>query len=138
MKLVAAIARGRRWLGELITDLATDAEAIAKHERCSLRHVNMTLSLAFIAALNPRKSNPRTHSKKQIDQLARAITQFGFTNPVLIDDGNGIIAGHGRVVWLRQRTLKERLCSPLGFRSAGQSRAWGPSRLRRACCRRGG
>ncbi len=41
MKLVAAIARGRRWLGELITDLATDAEAIAKHERCSLRHVNM-------------------------------------------------------------------------------------------------
>jgi hypothetical protein len=49
MKLVAAIARGRRWLGELITDLATDAEAIAKHERCSLRHVNMTLSLAFIS-----------------------------------------------------------------------------------------
>jgi hypothetical protein len=53
MKLVAAIARGRRWLGELITDLATDAEAIAKHERCSLRHVNMTLSLAFISPAPP-------------------------------------------------------------------------------------
>jgi hypothetical protein len=57
---------------------------------------NLTILYQDIAALNPRKSNPRTHSKKQIEQLARAITQFGFTNPVLIDDANGIIAGHGR------------------------------------------
>ncbi len=47
--LVAAIARGRRWLDELITDSATDAQAIATRERCSLRHVNMTLSLAFLS-----------------------------------------------------------------------------------------
>ena len=47
--LVAAIARGRRWLEELITDSATDAQAIATRERCSLRHVNMTLSLAFLS-----------------------------------------------------------------------------------------
>ena len=50
-----------------------------------------------IAALRPRQGNPRTHSKKQIAQIARAIEQFGFTNPVLVDDCNGIIAGHGRV-----------------------------------------
>jgi len=47
--------------------------------------------------LNPRSTNPRTHSKKQINQIAKAIQRFGFTNPILIDDGNGIIAGHGRV-----------------------------------------
>jgi hypothetical protein len=47
--LVAAIARGRRWLEELIADSATDAQAIATRERCSLRHVNMTLSLAFLS-----------------------------------------------------------------------------------------
>lgn len=47
--LVAAIARGRRWLDELITDPATDAHTIAKRERCSLRHVNMALSLTFLA-----------------------------------------------------------------------------------------
>jgi len=47
--LVAAIARGRRWLDELIADSATDAQAIARREYCSLRHVNMTLSLAFLA-----------------------------------------------------------------------------------------
>ena len=54
---------------------------------------NLTIVYQYIAALNPRKSNPRTHSKKQIEQIARAITQFGFTNPVLIDDANGIVAG---------------------------------------------
>jgi DNA modification methylase len=58
---------------------------------------NLTIVYQDIAALNPRQTNPRTHSKKQIEQIARAITQFGFTNPVLVDDANGIVAGHGRV-----------------------------------------
>ncbi len=49
------------------------------------------------AALRPRASNPRTHSKKQIRQIADSIEQFGFTNPVLIDGTGGIVAGHGRV-----------------------------------------
>lgn len=48
-------------------------------------------------APNPRSSNPRTHSNKQINQIAAAIRRFGFTNPVLVDDNNGIIAGHGRL-----------------------------------------
>lgn len=49
------------------------------------------------AALTARGRNPRTHSRKQIRQIADSIRQFGFTNPVLIDSGNVIIAGHGRV-----------------------------------------
>ncbi|MGB5903649.1 MAG: recombinase family protein [Xanthobacteraceae bacterium] len=49
--LVAAIARGRRWLDELIADSATDAQAIAEREHCSIRHVNMTLSLAFLSPM---------------------------------------------------------------------------------------
>ncbi len=58
-----------------------------------------TLSIIYqaVEALKPRSTNPRTHSKKQIGQIASAIRRFGFTNPVLIDDANGIIAGHGRV-----------------------------------------
>lgn len=47
--------------------------------------------------LNPRATNPRTHSKKQIEQIAQAIRKFGFTNPVLIDQNGGVIAGHGRL-----------------------------------------
>jgi len=47
--LVAAIARGRRWLDELIAGTMPDAQAIARREYCTVRHVNMTLSLAFLA-----------------------------------------------------------------------------------------
>ena len=50
-----------------------------------------------IAELNPYANNPRTHSSKQITQIAKSIETFGFTNPVLIDDSDGVIAGHGRI-----------------------------------------
>jgi ParB-like nuclease domain len=48
-------------------------------------------------ALKDYPGNARTHSKKQIRQIARSIERFGFCNPVLIDDDKQIIAGHGRV-----------------------------------------
>jgi hypothetical protein len=47
--------------------------------------------------VRPYAGNARTHSKKQIKQIARSIERFGFTNPVLISKDNEIIAGHGRV-----------------------------------------
>ena len=47
--LVAAIARGRRWLNELVDDAKANVETIATRERCSVRQVNMTISLAFLA-----------------------------------------------------------------------------------------
>ncbi len=50
-----------------------------------------------ISTLLPWKQNARTHSKKQIRQLADSINTFGFTNPILIDGSNSILAGHGRV-----------------------------------------
>jgi site-specific DNA recombinase len=49
LRLVSAIARGRRWLDEIISGSVTDVEQIALCERCSVRHVNMTNSLAFLA-----------------------------------------------------------------------------------------
>ena len=50
-----------------------------------------------IASLKPYPRNPRTHSKKQIRQIADSIREFGFTNPILVDRDGRIIAGHGRV-----------------------------------------
>jgi DNA modification methylase len=50
-----------------------------------------------IASLRPFARNARTHSKKQIRQIAASIEHFGFTNPVLISDEGEIVAGHGRV-----------------------------------------
>ena len=50
-----------------------------------------------IADLQPWGKNARVHSPKQVRQLARAIEELGFINPVLIDADNRILAGHGRV-----------------------------------------
>jgi ParB-like chromosome segregation protein Spo0J len=47
--LIAAVARGRRWLKELVDDASITVETIARREKCSLRQVNMTISLAFLA-----------------------------------------------------------------------------------------
>ena len=50
-----------------------------------------------VASLKPYPRNARTHSKKQLKQIAASIERFGFTNPVLVSDEGEIIAGHGRV-----------------------------------------
>jgi DNA modification methylase len=54
---------------------------------------------------NPR--NARTHSKDQIRQIANSIREFGFTNPVLVDKDNTVIAGHGRVAGARQLGMSQ-------------------------------
>ena len=58
---------------------------------------NLTIFYQSPATLQPRATNPRTHSKKQLRQIANSIEQFGFTNPILIDGNDGVIAGHGRL-----------------------------------------
>lgn len=50
-----------------------------------------------IAQLRPQARNARTHSRKQLKQIAQSIERFGFTNPVLINEEQAILAGHGRV-----------------------------------------
>ena len=58
-----------------------------------------------IAALIPYARNARTHSEAQVALIAGSIREFGFTNPVLVDGENGIIAGHGRVLAARKLGL---------------------------------
>ena len=48
-----------------------------------------------VLRINPR--NARTHSRRQVGQIAASIKKFGFLNPVLIDDANMVLAGHGRL-----------------------------------------
>src|SRR5438874_13832744 len=57
----------------------------------------MKIEFTLVNDLRPYPNNARTHSKKQIQQIANSIAKFGFCNPVLIDDAQQIIAGHGRV-----------------------------------------
>src|SRR3984893_13021100 len=57
----------------------------------------MNIEYMQVHELRPYPNNARTHSKRQIRQIANSIKKFGFCNPVLIDDERQIIAGHGRV-----------------------------------------
>ena len=57
----------------------------------------MNFEYTPVRGLRPHPNNARTHSTKQIRQIAKSIGQFGFCNPVLVDDAKQIIAGHGRV-----------------------------------------
>lgn len=66
--------------------------------------VNLALQTKFpahrvvpVASLTPYANNARTHSAEQIAKISESIRQFGFTNPILVDADNGIIAGHGRL-----------------------------------------
>src|SRR5260370_30135761 len=59
--------------------------------------IAMKIEVTSVHELRPYPNNARTHSKKQIRQIANSIKTFGFCNPVLIDDAKQIIAGHGRV-----------------------------------------
>jgi DNA modification methylase len=57
----------------------------------------MQIDYEPVRDLQPHPNNARTHSRKQIKQIARSIEKFGFCNPVLVDEAKQIIAGHGRV-----------------------------------------
>lgn len=75
-------------------------------------------------ALTPYAGNARTHSDKQIAQIAASIRKFGFTNPVLIDARGEIVAGHGRVAAAKQLGLPEVPTIALGHLTAAERRAY--------------
>ncbi len=75
-------------------------------------------------ALIPFARNAWTHSDEQVSQIAASIREFGFTNPILLDGANGIIAGHGRLAAARLLELKTVPCIELGHLSDAQKRAY--------------
>lgn len=77
-----------------------------------------------IEALIPYARNSRTHSDAQVAQIAASIREFGFTNPVLIDEQGGVIAGHGRIMAARKLLLPEVPCIRLGHLTDTQKRAY--------------
>ena len=77
-----------------------------------------------IASLAPWARNARTHSKKQIRQIADSIRRFGFTNPVLIDEAGTILAGHGRVAAATLLGMTEVPCVQIEHMSEDEKRAY--------------
>ena len=60
-----------------------------------------------VSRLIPYARNARTHSDAQVAQIAASIREWGWTTPVLVDEGGGLIAGHGRVLAARKLGLAE-------------------------------
>ena len=77
-----------------------------------------------LAALKPWARNARTHSKKQVRQIANSIREFGFTNPVLVDVSGTILAGHGRVAAARLLGMEAVPCVRIEHLSPAQKRAY--------------
>jgi len=74
--------------------------------------------------LKPYERNARTHSAEQVAQIAASIVEFGFTNPILVDSGDGIIAGHGRLQAARELGLSTVPVVVLDHLSDRQRRAY--------------
>lgn len=84
------------------------------------------LKIEYVATddLIPYINNSRTHSESQIKQIAASIREFGFTNPILIDEAGTIIAGHGRVMAAQVLDLDEVPTITLGGLSDAQRKAY--------------
>lgn len=77
-----------------------------------------------LAALKPATSNARTHSPKQVRQIATSIKEFGFTNPILIDETQTIIAGHGRLAAAELLNLEDVPVIRVEYMTDAQKRAY--------------
>jgi ParB-like chromosome segregation protein Spo0J len=86
----------------------------------------MALRIEYLPVekLRPYERNARTHSDAQIDAIAESIRQFGFNSPILIDDNNGVIAGHARLAAARKLELDTVPCVRLSHLSDAQRRAY--------------
>lgn len=67
----------------------------------------LKINYVSVEALTPYANNARTHSEEQIAQIMASISEFGFVNPILIDEGHGIIAGHGRLEAAKRLRMAE-------------------------------
>jgi hypothetical protein len=76
-----------------------------------------------VEALIPYVNNSRTHSDEQVAQIAASVREFGWTNPILVDGKNGIIAGHGRLAAARKLGLTEVPVIVLDHLSEAQKKA---------------
>lgn len=85
---------------------------------------NLQIEYRAIDALLPYARNPRTHSPAQIAKIAASIVEFGWTQPILVDGGNGILCGHGRLAAARKLELAEVPVIELGHLTNAQKRAY--------------
>ena len=82
------------------------------------------IQLQSVSDLIPYSRNPRTHTDEQVSQIASSILEFGFTNPILVDKKNMVIAGHGRLLAARKLKLEKVPTICLDYLTETQKRAY--------------
>src|SRR5574344_1360909 len=82
------------------------------------------MNLVSIDKLIPYVNNARTHSPEQINKLRSSLREFGFVNPVIIDNNFNIIAGHGRIMAARAEGIKEVPCVLADYLTEAQKKAY--------------
>ena len=100
-----------------MTDTAAGSDALAVEYRT-------------VGSLKPDPRNARTHPKRQLEQIKASIKEFGFTNPILIDEQGAIIAGHGRLRAAKEAGLAEVPTIVLAGLTDGKKRALRLERVR--------
>src|ERR1019366_9857599 len=82
--------------------------------------INIEIEKWPITRLMPRITNPRTHTREQVAQVAASMKEFGWTNPILVGADNDVIAGHARLMAARQLGMTEVPVIQLGHLSEAQ------------------
>jgi ParB-like chromosome segregation protein Spo0J len=104
------------------TDVPTDRLDVIAKSQGTL--ADRRIEMVPVTRLPASKGNARTHSTKQIRKIADSIKRFGFNNPVLVDDGGTVIAGHGRVEAAKLLGINEVPTLRLSHLSATEQRAY--------------
>ena len=99
-------------------------ETYSKVSECEAPSGFPPVEWAPIESLRPNPKNARTHSRKQIRQIAASISAFGFLSPAVVDDQNMILAGHGRVQAARLERLTHVPIFRIRHLSEAQKRAY--------------
>ena len=99
-------------------------EIITEKRKAARIQTRPEIEMLAVDRLVPYAKNAKKHDDRQVAAIAGSIREFGFTNPVLIDGQDGIIAGHGRVLGARKAGLAEIPCIRLAHLTDAQRRAY--------------
>jgi ParB family chromosome partitioning protein len=89
----------------------------------TMKRPKLAIAYRAIEGLHPAERNARTHSAEQIAQIAASVEQFGWTNPILVDEKSNVIAGHGRLEAAKLLGLLDVPTITLAGLTAAQKRA---------------
>lgn len=85
---------------------------------------NLFVTYISVNEIKPYKNNPKIHKDKQVKQISSSIKKFSFTNPILLDENNEILAGHGRYLAAKELKLETVPCIVLDHLSKEQKKAY--------------